>query len=141
MPRVDFYVLADASPDAVALTACRLVEKAYGMGHCVYLHLESEERALALDRLLWTFRQNSFVPHELCGSRDAEGVPVVLGFKDDPQVEPEVLVNLAPSVPSFYERFQRVAEVVATDPEARVRARERYRVYADRGCPITTHRV
>ncbi|MEZ5578324.1 MAG: DNA polymerase III subunit chi [Candidatus Competibacteraceae bacterium] len=45
-------------------SACRLADKAYGLGHTVYLFTASEARAAALDDLLWTFRQDSFVPHE-----------------------------------------------------------------------------
>ena len=141
MTRIDFYVIGDDGPDAEALTACRLVEKAYGMGHRVYLHCENEERARALDGLLWTFRQDSFVPHQLYGSPGAESAPVLLGFSDDPQVEPEVLVNLAPAVPPFFKRFERLAEIVGTDAEARALSRERFRHYSGEGYSLQTHRL
>ena len=141
MTRIDFYVLSDDSPDAVALTACRLTEKAYGMGHRVYLQCENKERARAMDNLLWTFRENSFVPHELCDGRDNETAPVLLGFNEEAQTTCEVLVNLSPTVPPFFDHFQRIAEIVAATPGARSESRRRYRLYMDRGYTIQTHHL
>jgi len=139
--RIDFYVIAEDAPNATAVTACRLVEKAHAKGHRVYLHAESDEQARAVDTLLWTFRQNSFIPHEFYGSRDGEWVPVLVGCHPDPQVEPEVLVNLAPTVPAFFSRFRRLVELVGADPDARRRSRERFRYYSEQGYPLNTHHV
>lgn len=141
MTRIDFYVIGDAGPDAVALTACRLVEKAYGRGHRVYLHCENEERARALDKLLWTFRENSFVPHQIYGSQGAEIAPVLVGCADDPQVEQEVLVNLTATVPPFFNRFERLAEIVGADPDDRARSRTRFRHYSEQGYALQTHHL
>jgi DNA polymerase-3 subunit chi len=141
MTRIDFYVIEDDSPDAMALTACRLVEKAYGRGHRVYLHCESEEQARALDKLLWTFRENSFVPHQIYGSQGAEVAPVLVGFAEDPRVEPEVLVNLTPTVPPFFDRFERLAEIVGANPDARARSRTRFRHYSEQGYALQTHHL
>ncbi len=42
MPRVDFYVLPDHKDNGRALLACRLADKAYSLGHTVYLLAASE---------------------------------------------------------------------------------------------------
>lgn len=63
--RVDFYVLAGPKPAARLRFACRLAEKAYRLDHRVHLQTGSAAEAEQLDELLWTFRQGSFVPHEL----------------------------------------------------------------------------
>lgn len=141
MTRIDFYVLADGDTDAVELTACRLTEKAYGLGHRVYLQCENQERAHSMDRLLWSFRDNSFVPHQLCGQSDDETVPVLLGFTEEAQTTYEVLVNLTSGVPTHFERFKRVVEIVAADPIARRESRQRYRLYASEGHEIQTHHL
>ncbi|MEZ5576592.1 MAG: DNA polymerase III subunit chi [Candidatus Competibacteraceae bacterium] len=92
MPRIDFYVLPDQKENGRALLACRLADKAYGLGHTVYLFTASEARAAALDDLLWTFRQDSFVPHERYPLVGEEGSPVLVGTAA-PAVEAQVLIN------------------------------------------------
>ena len=64
MPQVDFYVLADPGDGAALHAACRVVEKAWGMGLTVHVQARDEDHAERMDQALWTFRQDSFVPHE-----------------------------------------------------------------------------
>lgn len=141
MTRVSFYVLADAAPDAGPRFACRLIEKAHAEGHRVYWRLADEAACRAADDLLWTFRQGSFVPHvrapALTG--DDDPTPVVLGTDEPPPGFDDVLVNLHPEVPDFFERFERVAEIVT--PETRDAGRRRYRFYQERGCELETHKI
>jgi DNA polymerase-3 subunit chi len=141
--RVDFYVLPDETGDARERFACRLVEKAFRLKHRVFVHTPSPADARQLDRLLWTFRDGSFVPHVVDGEDTdavlAEATPVVLGEGAEPRREAELLVNLDRAVPAFFSRFERVAEIVAGDGAARGAARERFRFYRDRGYDIDTH--
>jgi len=55
--------------------------------------------------------------------------------------EHDVLINLAPDVPVFFSRFERVAEPVDAEPPARAASRERFRFYRDRGYEPTVHRL
>ena len=96
-------------------------------------------QAQALDDLLWTFRDGSFVPHELYSPGAAEPAPVVIGCDPDPQLEPDVLINLAEAVPPCFSRFQRLAELVDADPARREASRELWRFYRDRGYPLQKH--
>jgi DNA polymerase-3 subunit chi len=90
--------------------------------------------------MLWAFRAASFVPHALAiGSGAPADSPVVIGTGSDPGDHHEVLVNLGTQVPEFFGRFQRVAEVVLSDPEARAASRRRWSFYKDRGYALTHH--
>jgi DNA polymerase-3 subunit chi len=113
-PRIDFYALSDATPEARLQLACRLVEKAYHLGHRVYVHVGTQERARRLDDLLWTFRAGSFLPHALLREAPTDDEPIWIGFDTEACPSGEVLVNLADAVPPFYGSFQRVVEVVGT---------------------------
>ncbi len=141
MTRVDFYVLAESDATAAELLACRLAEKIYKLGHQVYVHTESDAQAQRLDGLLWTFRPGSFVPHGRQGGESPEQVPVLIGCGEEPASHTDVLVNLATEVPGFFSRFERVAELVAGEPEQRAMARERFRFYRDRGYELQTHNL
>jgi DNA polymerase-3 subunit chi len=137
MPKIDFYVLPDAAPEARDRLACRVAEKAYGLGHRVHIHTDSMEDALRLDALLWTFRDRSFVPHAIEPAVSDE-CPVSIGHDWTPP-RCEVLINLAPHAPAFFDRFERVAEIICHTADAQDSGRERYRFYRERGCELRHH--
>ena len=139
MTQVDFYILEETAPRARALFACRLTEKAFGLGHRVYLHTTSEGATRELDELLWTFRDRSFLPHSLVDS--GEDAPVLIGHEGEPVGPFHLLVNLGAEVPGFFVRFERVAEVVDGDEGQKARGRERFRFYKERGIAPETHKL
>ena len=141
-PRIDFYLLEEPAGAACAATACRIAEKAWRYGHGVHLHADSSESARRLDDLLWTWRDESFVPHAICGPDEvAGGVPVTIGWGALPGFASGVLLNLALCVPEGFERFIRVAEIVGAAESARAAGRERFRRYRTHGCELRTHRL
>ncbi|HSC16092.1 MAG TPA: DNA polymerase III subunit chi [Gammaproteobacteria bacterium] len=144
MTQVDFYILDSDSDEARLLLACKIVDKATQLDHHVYVHSTSETEAQKLDELLWTFSQGSFIPHAVVRSEHATPPlePVLIGVNQAPGPGRwDVLVNLAPDVPEFFSRYDRVAEVVDADAARREQSRERYRFYRDRGYKLNTHQV
>lgn len=137
MTRVDFYVTRSADPLARELVTCRLAEKAVRLGHRLHIHLADRESLGKLDELLWTYRDVSFLPHSPLGRDDA--APVTLGIDGTPEPPPAVLINLHPEIPTFFSRFERVAEIVSADPARRAAGREHFRFYRDRGYPLHHH--
>ena len=113
MTRVDFYVVKTAGAEARLSVAARLTEKALGRGHKIFINCESAEQLAALDSYLWEFKPTSFVPHETVSNNPDE--QVVLGYEQGPESHNDVLINLALSPPSYFARFERVAEVVTQD--------------------------
>jgi DNA polymerase-3 subunit chi len=141
MTQVDFYILKDSAPDARSLFTCRLTEKAYKHGHRVFINTDSAPRLRELDDLLWTFRAGSFLPHTVyTGTADVDQ-PILLGHAREPDGPADVLVNLDSTVPTWFGRFERVAELVSGDESERAAARERYRFYQDRGYTLNTHKL
>jgi len=139
--KVDFYLLGQDG-DSREIFACRLIDKAWRLGHRVYLLVPDEPAAVELDDLLWTFSQGSFVPHAVYRQpADAEAHPVLIGNSEPPEACHDVLVSLAADVPPWFSRFTRVAEVVAADDEQKSRARDRFRYYRERGYPLETHNL
>ena len=120
--------------------ACRLLRKAWSSGAQVAV---TGEAALLgeLDRELWTFSQQEFLPH--CdAAADAlvlQASPVVLTPQLALSPHHQVAVNLGGSVPAGFERFERLIEVVTGQEDDRLQARARWKHYADRGYAITRH--
>ncbi len=151
MTKIDFYLLG-AGSDNRERFACRLTEKAWRLGHRVYLLAADPAAANELDELLWTFSQGSFVPHALCreeadpgavvGAVDfADSHPVLIGHTEPPASLSDVLISLAHDVPAWFSRFTRVAEMVGESEDDKTRARERFRFYRERGYPLETHNI
>jgi DNA polymerase-3 subunit chi len=143
MTRIDFYTLEPDSPGDRFLLACRLVERVRAAGLRVLIHCPDSEQTRHLDRLLWTFRQESFLPHGIVGQAglDLELTPILISRDGTPESEDQVLIDLAPEVPPFFSRFERVCEPVDQDPAVRAAGRERFRFYRDRGYPLEHHQV
>lgn len=141
MPRIDFYVLPGQRENGRALLACRLADKAYSLGHTVYILTPSEAQAAALDDLLWTFRQDSFIPHERYPLAGEEGSPVLIGAVSPASVDAQVLINFTDALPEGFERFERVVELVDSQPEVLANSRERFRQYRERGFSPETHKL
>lgn len=139
MARVDFYILDAGDAGAREAVACRLAEKAWQQGHRVLVRTADAAAAARLDELLWTFRQNSFVPHAVVD--EADGEPVLIGAHPPAGAGSDVLINLADEVPADWEGYARVAEIVSPEPGVRDRARARYRRYREAGVEPDTHRL
>ncbi len=141
MTQVDFYLLPGDGLQQRMQFACRLTDKAYRLGHRVYLHTESAQQTQQLDDLLWTFQQNSFIPHAIHRDAGDPRLAVQLGHDSEPDASHQVLINLAADVPLFFSRFERVAELVNGEDKVRRQSRKRYSFYKERGYPLRTHEI
>jgi DNA polymerase III subunit chi len=139
MTRVDFYILEHPTEDACPQFVCRLAEKAWRQGHTIHIHTGNMAMARHLDELLWTFREQSFIPHSLSSAPQAGDSPIHIGHAEQDVRYHDVLINLDSDVPLFFSRFQRVAEVIGKDEEQRRQGRQRFTFYRDRGYPLHTH--
>ena len=112
MTRVDFYILSDMTKDAALRFACRLSLKAFQSGHTVHVNVTDEDEAQSLDQLMWDYPKHRFLPHKNTSDGDAAtGVPVHISYAE-PHFNAGLMINLSNSVPAFFGRFDRVAEIV-----------------------------
>ncbi len=153
MARVDFYVLAGSGETARRRFACRLAEKAYRLSHTVHIHTPDSASARQLDDLLWTYRDGSFVPHEVVTASQTEvDSPVTISHEPRSNAAAELLINLSDDFPEPYAvespaeaeaaaSFPRIAEIVTSDADSRRQSRERYARYRDLGHTLETHKL
>lgn len=140
--QVDFYILtAAARQQGRARFACRLAEKAWQTGHRVFIHTPSGFEAQQVDDLLWTFRPESFVPHAIATNSGSQTLPVIVGTGGEPALAFDLLINLSDVVPTYFEHFPRLAEIVESSDEQRESARSRYRQYREHGCTLRSHNL
>ena len=138
MTKVDFHVLPLQARRQHDVYVCQVVERAWRAGQRVHIHCLDRDMQEALDDLLWTFSDTSFLPHAAVDSDDAAASAVTLGCAERLPTQAEVLVNLDVAVPPFFSQFERVIETTGSDEHEKTQARLRYRFYKDRGYPIDT---
>lgn len=139
MSKVDFYILPSAAPSARLDFACKLCDKAWRLGHRVYLHCSDAAQRDELDARLWAFKGEAFVPHD--AAEDNPQGSVALGLSDDAGSHQDLLINLDLKVPAFASRFARIAEIVVEEPAIRQAARESFRFYREQGYALQDHRL
>ncbi len=140
MTRVDFYVLSEPAEQERLAFACRLAQKAQTLGNRVYIAVNDEQTSKQLDELLWTFRPESFVPHDCEGTPQRQS-PVLIGFGEDCGSHHDFLINLKSDIPHYFSRFERLAEIVCQTEDVLSVTREHYAFYRHRGYPINSHNI
>ncbi|WP_133126764.1 DNA polymerase III subunit chi [Legionella nagasakiensis] len=141
--RIDFYLLNNKQPYANWMLACRLLEKAYLRGHRVFVFCENRQDAERLDELLWTFKDDSFIPHNLQGEGPEPPPSIQIGYEltSEPRGFNDILLNMATMIPPFFARFRRIIEIVPPDDAAKEISRNHYRAYRHQQCDIHTHPI
>lgn len=76
-----------------------LVARTLARGWRAFVRTESPARAETLDRLLWTYDEQSFLPHGLANEPDPDGQPVLIGGDETPVNRPDVLFLVGGAVP------------------------------------------
>lgn len=123
---------------------CRLLRKAYraGVSATVAADAATLER---LDRLLWTFDAQSFVPHvralaDLPPEAHLVDTPLwLVESLDQGPASHRVLVQLHDVLPVGVDRFDRIHEVVSLEPDVLEPARARWRAHAAAGRRMVRH--
>lgn len=80
MSRVDFYHLQNQSLENVLP---KLLEKAYETGKNIKVKIGNEERVEFINSLLWTYDDQSFIPHGTKKDGFSELQPIWLSSSDD----------------------------------------------------------
>ena len=138
MSQVDFYILPEDNSLSPLLYAVRLVEKAFRLGHRLYVHTTDADQTRALSEQLWQ-RPDSFLAHSTAPGTGSSAIMV--SHLGQPGDHTGVLVNLAGTIPPFFAQFQRVAEIVPGKPESRSQSRDNFRFYKEKGYALKTHNL
>ena len=143
MTRINFYIIEQGSEVAIDTFICRLTEKAWSQNNAIYIHTNGEQHSIKFDDLLWNYSEDSFIPHQLTTTENHEK-SVLIGHQTTvniPNSHHDLLINLNHETPSFFSQFERVAEIITTDENSRIKGRERYQFYRDRGYALETHKL
>jgi DNA polymerase-3 subunit chi len=116
-----------------------LLERSLERGWRVIVQSSAEERVEALDAQLWTFREESFLPHGTHREAAAAEQPVLITVKDDNPNGATVrfLIDGAP-LPADAASYQRVVLLFdGTDDDAVAQARTHWAAAKQQGFAVT----
>ncbi|MEE9425733.1 MAG: DNA polymerase III subunit chi [Methylococcales bacterium] len=140
-----FYILNSSQPRERYIVACKITEKAYKLGKRVFILTSTAEESQALDNLLWSFKQGSFIPHEIVDStqqQTTEALPnsVLIGASTS-VTSATVLINLSTELPDNMDRFERIVEIIDQDVQIKQAGRQRYKAYQSKNFQLKTHNL
>ena len=135
MVEVGFYQLQRS---ALEPALGRLLEKVLASGKRAVVRASSPERVEALNRALWTFGRDSFLPHGSRADGFAEDQPVFLTDAADYPNGATVLVLVDGAEAEPASPFERCLYLFdGNDPQAVEQARARWRQWRERGARVT----
>lgn len=109
MSEILFYHLERRSLDQVLPG---LVERTLARGWRALIRVESAERAQAIDNLLWTWSEESFLPHAQAGDGTSAAQPALITVEDGNPNGAEVLFLAGGAVPISWQEpkdaFERI---------------------------------
>jgi DNA polymerase III subunit chi len=135
MTELLFYHLQRQTLERVLPT---LIEKSLARGWRVVVQTASDERVESLDAHLWTFRDDSFLPHGTWRDPEVREQPVLLTVNEDNPNGAAVrfLVDGVP-MPANADAYERIILIIdGEDPDAVAAARERWSEGRARGFEV-----
>ena len=137
MTTIDFYThCADRHE-----VAAKLVAKAWAQHGNVRVLTEDAAETDAFDRFLWQVPATGFAPHCRLASPLAAETPIIVDHAQEHSGPAVVLINLHPSPPPFFSRFERLADIVGAGDRWVASGRERWRYYQTRGYELRPHNL
>ena len=139
MAQVDFYIIEKEDEESRYVFACKIAEKAWRLGNKIHIHTLSQKNAEKIDELLWSFKSNSFLPHQIV--EDNTYTPISIGYGPKSFKSKDLLINLCDQIPAFASSFPRIVELVISKAKSKQKSRERYKIYKEQGHKLGTHKI
>lgn len=135
MTAITFHLLNDNAADAFWYYAAELCALRAEHEQLTYVVCATHEHADGFDEYLWSYRADRFVPHT-ADPDDAEHAPIFIGTQPDAGGFAYV-INLAGQPVSNPASRDGIDEIIPADEQARVEARQRWRLYQQAGITPT----
>lgn len=136
MTRVDFYHLQQKTLDEVLP---KLLQKAYSTGKRIKVKIGTEERVEFINSLLWTYNDESFLPHGSKKDGFADQQPIWLSADiENPNAALFLfLVDGAEENAETLTQYERVFNIFdGNSAEAVQQARRLWKEYKNSGCDV-----
>ena len=132
-----FIVLNSAVKSRIV---CDLAEKCYLNKQRIVIYTKSEEECEIIDSLLWTWKQQSFVPHKyLDRLSKSQNEPIVLTTNIESAAGYDTVLLVDPLPMEIISQFSKVIDFAEKyDSQGIELSRKRYKLYKDQNYNIDT---
>jgi DNA polymerase-3 subunit chi len=132
-----FIVLNSAVKSRIV---CDLTEKCYLDNQRVIIYAENENECKNLDMLLWTWKQQSFIPHVFLDSlSEPHPEPVIITSRIEANADYSTLLLADPLPLAVISQFSIVIDFAEKyEAQALESSRERFKIYRDQNFKIDT---
>ena len=128
---VYFYSLGET--DDINLCLCQLVQKLYKENKKIII-IDNNDKLTDIDKLLWSFQQNSFLPHKILSKDDDPDSPILLvSYQNINKValfeSYSEIINNSEMPLIDYKAFNNIHEFVLNNEEHKKICRTKYSKY------------
>tara|TARA_A100000164_G_scaffold295046_1_gene268949 strand:- start:33 stop:497 length:465 start_codon:yes stop_codon:yes gene_type:complete len=126
--QIIFY---NTAPLQVENTLFNLIEKSIENGYKSLLLFNDKDKCSAIDEKLWTYKQNSFLPHSSENEKisDEIDIPIYLSTKNENPYKAELLFSIDGFLPDNINNFERV--IIIVDVNNKILLEEYKKYYLD----------
>ncbi len=132
MSRSKFFFI-ELAVDNKLKYVCDIAEKLYQSGKRIQIYAGSPADAKRIDEYLWTWKQETFIPHILC-SKLTEKIsdPVIVTTDADSSVQADVLIEFDPLNTQIFTNYKLIIDFAETYNSQKLqKSRDRYRLVRD----------
>lgn len=141
MNRADLYLLSTPAMTEQVSICCRLTEKAFLDFKRIYIQTSQSVQNEALDTALWTFKPESFLPHDI-GQSVSPLPPIIIDSADlqaEHFSESNLLILLATQLPNNVQKFDRLCILVPNIEHEIQQARVLYKDLKQQNIEVHIH--
>jgi DNA polymerase IIIc chi subunit len=127
-------IFHDVAPERHDRLIFEIVEQAYNRHERVLIFVQNMERAAAIDRTIWTIKQEAFIPHKIFSRTESDStVPIGIVTEGFNPNEARTLIVDGHCSLDFACGFDQVHEFVnRVSAQMQEACRDRFRAYRDR---------
>ena len=142
MPRIDLYLLKEASFSEQITFCCRLCDKAIDKHSRIHIQTIDAVQNEALNTALWSFKSDSFIPHGVGQAYSNQAPPVIIDSNDldtQHQTEDSLLILLRKELPNDFSVYKRLCVIVPNIEQEIQDARTLFRQLKKLGHEVHIH--
>ncbi|MFT6906298.1 MAG: DNA polymerase-3 subunit chi [Oleiphilaceae bacterium] len=141
MNRADLYLLSTPAMTEQVNFCCRLTEKVFHDFKRIHIQTSQNIQNEALDTALWTFKPESFLPHDI-GQTGKHLPPIIIdnqNLQDELFSSSNLLILLTTQLPDNAKRFDRMCILVPNIEEEIQHARVLYKELKQQNIEVHIH--
>ena len=108
MTEINFYKLTRSSIEKLIP---RLLEKILKENSRVLFLFKEEKNIIKYDEFLWTYKNDSFIPHSTTISKNFEFQPIILSLSEENCNDADIILTIDGCVPNSIENYKKFIDI------------------------------